>query len=240
VKKIGTIFNATGTIDVTLADNVSGVLDTFTLNTVANTYTENTIDLELPTHSPLVDNLEYYWYYEMDNKVPGSVNLGCKCGKTGHYYDSLRPKFFSQTNKKYGYTHYAMVGSNLMRSVDLNNIPYKGNNYYFGLMFDVEAKCMNERLLCQDFDFETNNLARSIALAIWYKAGVNLGWKLTKGENLSRWSQVDHESIKEDIIAWERKYNDMVSYIVQTIDFKVDDCIDCRDLIEMRKGGILA
>jgi hypothetical protein len=240
VNKIGAIFDTTGTIDVTLADNVNGVIDTYTINTVAGVFTETAIDIELPTHNPIVGNIEYYWYYTMDAKQPGQVTLGCKCGGSGHYYDSLHPKFYSQTNKKYGYSNYMMVGSNKMKTLNWDAIPHKGNNMSYGLAFDVEMKCLTEHLLCQDFDFATNNLARSIALAIWYKAGANLAWRLTKGENLSRWSQVDHESLKEDAGKWEKKYNEMVNYIVDTIEIKGDDCFICRDTIGVNKRGIMA
>lgn len=237
IKRIGAKFDKSGTINLVLADNIDGFIDSILLSTEAGKVSWTDVNLTLPMHSDLVDNIEYYFYYQMDDKVPAQITLsGCSCK---YHFDSTHPRFASQTNRGNGFFQYIMTGSNRMINADCSKLPPHSNNYYFGLVFDVELKCNTEYLLCQEFDFETNNLTRSIALAIWYKAGYNLGWKLSRGENINRWSQIDYESIKEDLRMWEAKYNDIITYIVEQIDVKNDDCLICRDAIEIRKSGIL-
>jgi hypothetical protein len=89
-------------------------------------------------------------------------------------------------------------------------------------------------------DFETNNLAAAMALAIQHKAASILASWIINSGNLNRVNMINTEQMIDDIKKWDKIYIDMVTFISEQVDTTINDCLICRDIIEMARGGILA
>lgn len=242
IKKIGTIFNATGTIDLMIFDNNGTLIDTLTLNTTADQHTQNTVDIELPLHDEYQDNLEYWFLYQVGS-MPKNNDLSCNCELWTPCFDKYRP-YWRQTksNKKNGWGNYLMVGGTYTAALpNFMNSSQTTKNDMYGLTFEVELGCKVSEVLCKDqLDYEGNTLAQSIAVAIQMKSGALFVDKLLNSPELNRIVMLDREQLAKSKEEWLTTYGAMVNYIADNVDVSVNDCLECRDLIEMTKTRILA
>jgi hypothetical protein len=246
IKNIGTIFDATSAITLHIYNNLGDeVVPSFSLNTLANKHQKNSVDIELPLHSPYIENLEYYFIYESAGIIALNNDLKCNCGGFKPYYDILHPYFLQhQSDRNYMWSNWMMVGghhSATLPALGTEPLPRTCSNLMYGLTFDVELKCKISETLCyESLDFETNNLAAAMALAIQHKAAVTLGSWIINSGNLSRFTMINTEQMIEDIKKWDKVYVDMITFISEQVDTTINDCLICRDIIEMARGGILA
>jgi hypothetical protein len=242
IKKIGTIFDTTGTIDLMIYDNNATLIDTITLTTTADVHTQNVVDIELPLHDEYQDNLEYFFLYQVSSQ-PKNNDLSCNCEAWTPCFDVNRP-YWGQTksNKKNGWANYMMVGGYNRATLPdfMNIIPTASNNMY-GLTFEVELGCKVGEVLCKDqLDYDGNTLAQSIAVAIQMKSAALFIDKLLLSPNLNRIVMIDREQMTKSRDEWLTTYGAMVNYIAENVDIKANDCLTCKDLIVMTKAKILA
>jgi hypothetical protein len=87
ITSIGTLFTQTGTIDLLIYNNLGDLITTLTLNTEANKHKQNIVDLELPLHSPYIENLEYYFIYLAAGNSARNNDLKCNCGGFKPHFD---------------------------------------------------------------------------------------------------------------------------------------------------------
>ena len=241
ITKIGTLFNGTGVINLTIYNNLGETVDTVALNTVANVHTLNTVDIELPLHDGYIENLEYYFVYTVGALKPLNNTISCNCGKNP-FYNVNNPCYYqSQTNKQYGWANYLMVGGYYLPTLVTDSCTTSSVNYLYGLTFDLELKCKVNEVLCEDYmDYEGNPLALYMAHAVRYKAGELLINRIELSPNLNRETMINTEAAAAARDVFITKYNDIVKYIVDRIDISVNDCLECRDLQEMIKAGIFS
>ncbi|MCX6328204.1 MAG: hypothetical protein NTZ85_01635 [Bacteroidia bacterium] len=245
IKKIGTLFNTTGTITLWVYNNKNELVATRTLNTTANTHNNNVlaVPIELPMHDGYVDNLEYYFIYKLAANIPKNNEVKCNCGKFKATFNTGKPYFFwsqAESRSQDYWSRYAMVGGFARSSItDLSDLPTVTSNYMHGLTFEVEFKCIINEVLCKDyFDFDANPLAISTALAIRYKAGQLLLEMILRTVNINRDVMINREQITADRDAILAKYNEHVNYIASNVNVQANDCLECRDLIKIAKAGI--
>jgi len=244
ISSIGTIFTQTGTKEVYIYNNLGDLLHTITVDTLANKQKQNVVDIELPLHSNYIENLEYYIIYEADANVALGNDLKCNCGKFHPIFNTHKPYCYNhQNDRNYMWSQWVMVGgfsnSALPDFTDCN-IGTTTSNILYGLTIDVELKCLVNEVLCLDgIDFESNNLAGAIAIAIQNKAAVFVGNWLINTNKLNRVSLINTEILIEDIKQWSATYTDMIKYIAEEADTSVNDCLTCKDILEMTRRGIL-
>ena len=114
-------------------------------------------------------------------------------------------------------------------------------NKMYGLTFDVELGCKISEVLCMEsLDYEGNTLAQSMAIAIQKKSVALFIDKILSSPNLNRQVMLDHEDLLRRKTEYETDYGSAVNYISENVDITVNDCLECRDLIGMVKGKILA
>jgi len=233
------LFATTGTIDLLIYNNKNEHLGTYTLNTVANTVTSNSVDIELPLHEDYIDNIEYFFVYKVS--LQPKNNQLTRCCNTRYRFNAGRP-YFTQTNKQFGWANYVMVGGYYRSSIDdLDDCSTTANDMMYGLVFDVEFKCKVNEVLCKDYlDFDANPLALSMAHAVRYKAGELLINKLELSPNLNRETLINKEAIAAAREVFVERYNKIMEYIIKTIDVTTTDCLECREWQQVLKGGILS
>ena len=243
INRIGAMFKSTGALDLLIYNNLGELIESITLNTTANTINQNTVSIELPLHSDYVENLEYFLIYQSGaNKCMGN-DLKCNCGGFKATYNTLQPYFLQPVlDRNYMWAQWVMVGGFHSASLpDFSSCSTSSNNYMYGLTFDVELKCSVNEVLCADgLDFESNNLAGAMALAIQYKSGATLARWIVNSGKLNRFTMINTEQLLEDIKEWDSLYNSMTTFIADEADTSVNDCLVCKDFVEMVKRGILA
>jgi len=245
IKGIGTLFTQTGTITLSIYNNLNELVQTLTLNTEANKHAKNTLSIELPLHTSYVENLEYYFIYQFDGNVSKNNDLKCNCGGFKPVFNIDKPYFYhNQQDRNFYWSQWVMAGGfnqPTLPEFNLQYLPVTSSNMMWGLVLDVELKCKVSEVLCMEsLDFESNNLAGAMALAIQHKAGVILASWIVNSKNLSRYNITETEQMLADIEAWNKIYIDMVNYIATEADASVNDCLVCKDFVEMTKRGILA
>lgn len=247
ITKIHTAFNATGTITLYIYNNLNELLHTVSLATVANTVKENILAsaIELPAHNAFTDNVEYYFVYAYDASMkPLNVDVDCLTGCSGFNYtfNTLKPYFWSQTNKKKGWANYIMVGSwSGDDLVSFDDNPVTAGGYMNGLLFEVEFGCKLQDVICKDsLDFYNNIMAITLAFMVQYKAGELLLTDLIMSDKLNRDTMINIESANGLIGFYQTKYKEYLNVIMKQIDIKATDCFECVDFIQMTKRGILA
>lgn len=239
INKIGALFNGTGNISLKIYNNLNELIDTKTIATVANTYTETTVNLELPLHSKYVPNLEYFFVYQQGAITALNNNLSC-CSKNLHF-DTTRPYFRTQTDQTHGWANWLLAGSYSGDATDFDDCSYTTSNYLYGLTFDVNLICKTDEVLCMDsMDFEANPLAVAIAASIRLKAGEILLGKLLRTTEINWETMVNKQQAAADMNHFSDRYNEILRYIIDTVDVKTNDCLSCKDFVKITKSGIFA
>lgn len=243
IKQIGTMFKDTGIINLMVYNNLGALIKSIALDTSANEHMQNTVDLELPLYSPYTDHLEYYFIYQLGAIAPKVNDIKCSCGSFKPVFNCAKPYYAVKHETTYGWADWLMVGG-----VNISSIPdfadydeCKSDNKLYGLTFKVELKCKIGEVICNEqLDFEGNPLAGAIALAIQNKAGeMLLSWILQSG-NINRFTIINTEQHINDIANYKATYQQMIQYIVDTVNITQNDCLACKDVLEMSKRGIFS
>ena len=247
ITKIHTAFNATGTVTLYIYNNLNELVHTEILATEANKVKVNTLStpIELPAHNAFTDNVEYFFIYAYDiNMKPKNVDVDCLTGCSGFTYvfDTHRPYFWSQTNKKKGWADYIMVGGWAGNTLDeFDEAPETAGGYMNGLLFEVEFGCKLGEVICKDsLDFYNNVMAITLAFMVQHKAGELLLTDLMMSDKLTRDTMINAEAVNGLIGYYQNKYKQYLTTIMKQIDVKATDCFECVDFIQMTRRGILA
>lgn len=248
INAIGCIFDHTGTIDVTIADNIGNTYGTYTINTLANTYVNNTLPspVELPLHSEDVKHLQYYIYYQYNaaNK-PYKNQLSCMCGAFKPIWKQARPYFNdSSMEPRNNWAKYMMMGGYQFSDLDDLTDPdltITGSNDLNGLTVDVTLKCKVDEVFCKDsLNYESNPIAAALAFAIWYKSAQLIINHYLSSADLNRGKLINSENWKTLYNMYDLKYKEYIQYIADNVYIKTNDCFTCREIEGLRKSGIFS
>jgi hypothetical protein len=242
IRAIGTLMNYTGTLDVTIYDNLNTNHGTYTLNCTADTFVLNTLTspLTLDLFSEYVDVLEYYFIYTIGANQPRNNDLSCMCGSFRPTYSTKFPYYTKAKPKEYGWANYVMVGGVATDDLDFMNLGLSGSNYLNGLLLSTEFRCKVGEALCKDeLDFIGDPISGAIAHAILYGSSYNVADHILTTGEINRPSLMNHEQLVEYQKEWKGKYDEMITYIVENLDLSKSDCIECRDKIFIHRAGIL-
>jgi hypothetical protein len=243
IKKIHTLFNFTGTVTVTVADNLGNTWGPYVLNTTLDTWTENDItDLELPLWSQYVDNVEYFLYYNVGANQPRNNDLCCNCGK-GLSFNPNRPYYLWGHVDAYRWAESVMVGGFHTDDItEFTNIDknYGGYSALNGLNLEIDIDCDYGMTFCRDeLNFESDPLAIAIAFAVRYKAAEYLADWIFSSREMSFEKLINRENLATEQAAWIAKYKELIEYIAQNVDIEKTDCLKCKDQYRIEKGTLL-
>lgn len=242
LKGIETIFSHTGTVTVTIYDNLNTNHGSYILNTVTDTKTENDItDLELPMYSDYIDTLEYYITYPVADQ-PRNNDLCCFCGSFKPYYSLQSPYYTKQKKPVYGWANYVMVGGIEVDDVDFmdtDTVPV--SIYMNGLILDVSFNCNFGKTYCDDsLDFEGDPIAAATAHAILYRSAFLLADAILMTGEINKHIMIHQEQMIEFQKEWVIKYNEMLKYISENVDITQTGCFGCRELNQIHRAGLLS
>lgn len=230
IKKINTIFNSTGAFNLFIYNNMNELITTVSLNTVADLYTQNTVNIELPLHSDFVNNLEYYFVYS--GITPKNNTLECACGKHSH--------FNKTESQRFKWADFIQVSGFDTDSLDFIELSHSHSIYLNGLILEVELYCKLNDLFCSEWDFDTDPINASVAYAIAFKATEICLKSIISSTDLSRETMVNAETIEKFMMDYSQKYEDKTADILEEVDITKNDCLMCRDELGMKITGILS
>ena len=234
IKKINTIFEATGTKTIWIYNNLNELKGTYTVDTLANAYKENDItDLELDLYDPRVENAEYYIVYEVAANRPKNNSLNCtKCGTT--YAFSKSTPCWKQPYKKFGWTNYICVASGQTNTLDFETASTQSlsgcGTYMLGLVLDVEVRCDFQQQLCSsDYDYSVDPVGAGIAVALRYKTGSLMLHDIVNSGEVNRLTMIDQDAQIANIGYFDTKYKEIVTWLGENIDLTKSDCLACKN-----------
>jgi hypothetical protein len=115
------------------------------------------------------------------------------------------------------------------------------SSHNMGLFLDVEFKCEVSDLICdQDFDFQNNPIAISMAWAVRYKAGFLLIDLILASGNINRHTMMDRERLMQKKNTYNTEYQNRIQYLTDQINYKMNDCLACQDFDDLHKVGIFS
>lgn len=244
LKKIYTCFNYTGTVTVTVVDNIGTTWGTYVLNTTEDSWNENDItDLELPLWNDLVDNVEYFIYYTRGANQPRNNDLCCNCAKSLRF-SANRPYYVRGHEDAYRWADSVMVGGfdtdNISQFTDITH-DYGGYSLLNGLSLEVDVDCDIGYVLCKDsLNYMSDPLAIATAYAVLYKAAELLANHLLNTKEMSYTKLVNREQLGKEQLVWATKYGELIHYIGLNTDITKTDCLTCKDSWQIEKGTIFS
>lgn len=246
VTKIGGVFNASGTVSVTVynQDNEE-VAGPYTLTTTAGNYVETTLPeaLSLPMYLDNGGNAEYFFAYAVNqSNLPRQVDGTCGCGGFFPYFDLSKPFMQGQTGSR-AFSNWMMVGgftSDSLTEFDLfrKNCKSVGIGTY-GLTITATLKCDAARFACVDGYDYTNPIHRTIAHAIYYKAAAIAIGQMLLSPVPTRGAVVNRDGWMEAKLSYEGEYNMRMTYIGEKADPTAGGCLMCKTP-QISSGTVLA
>lgn len=257
VKRIGTYFTTTGTIDLSvygIADD--DAIDTITMDTEANklkwTDVSDNTDLEFPLEVEGTENPRVWFAYEPGSMVALNSRLHCGCGgKSGGWRSDSESEVkrdgqaWAPWVREVGGSYGADITERRQWSIV---------NETQGIVLDIEFTCETSRTLCDGVpDYANDQLQMSAAYAVRYAAGA---WLMSY---MIASSKVNRETLTGEgpnYYAIRGEYNK--GFKENAIDFvgaslvqlpdpedpasganRYTDCFTCRDKHGIRKGTLL-
>lgn len=242
IKRIGTLFNYTGNLTVTIYNNKNEIIGVpIVLSVVANTHTQNGCNIQLPLHDDYLDHLEYNIVYSLGGlQAPRNNTVHCNCGSIRPVYDACNPNFYKDYPKKYKWANWVIIGGFFKNDLDFQDVCCNASNNMYGLTLDVELRCNINELLCMDeLDFQSDPLAASMAFAILYRSAFLVGNAILGTDLLNRQTMVNREELENFQKEWNRDYNDITRYVADNIDISKNDCFACKEKQQIQKLGIM-
>ena len=242
----GGIFSGTGDVEVEIYDNVTGLLNSYTISTLPNQYSSTPLNIELPLYSKYTSELEYYFVYAFDQaNMPKDNKLDCGCGGWVPFFNKTSPYYNLQIKRKPTWADYIMLCgleiNSLTEITGEDELISTCNNEMYGLSLELNFSCKLNEVVCETpLDFIGNPLAMSLGFAVQYIWAKYVADAIVKSDLLNRENMVNRDRWEEDSEEWNEKYMQHVNYIVDNVDHTANDCLKCKNLLELGRKGIFA
>lgn len=246
VRRIGLLFGASGTFDITVYSSIDeGVVANYTVTAIADTLTWFTIPapLVLDMNNESGSYPRYFFTYQVASApAPKDNQAGCGCSNKvyKYYWDAINPRFHSFEKDRW--SEYVMItGVTGNTNTLVGRDSWGTQNYMNGLLFDVSFKCAIKDLICKEqLDYETNPYAVAMAYAVRYKAGIILVDKILASGNINRFTMMDRERLMGKKNTYQKEYQTRIDWLTQEINYKANDCLQCNNVDEIFKAGIFS
>jgi len=243
ITNIGIWLDVSATFNLVIYNNYNEVIKTQSITSIAGTYANNVVDIELPLEVEGREYVEYIFVYESTGKKPANSQLKCSvCGAFKPSFNILSP-YYNQglKDKRYMWQLWCMLGGFYSDTLDFSDLDDTADNYTNGLFFDVQFKCNVNEVLCKDaLNYTVNPLAAAMAHAILYKAAEIVIRQMISPTKIHQKIAMNQETLAQFMVDYRDKYKEMLDYIVSEADITGNDCLECRDLSGMIKHGIFA
>lgn len=237
ISHINTLFQATGTITLSVYNSLNELMYSVALDTEAGKMHSNALStpITLPMWDGRCDDLDYVFLYTYDSaNRPYDNKLSC-CGRTYHF-DCLHPYYKQKSNKLDGWASWFMAGAYGGDSLDFSDLPETTSDYMNGLQFQLETYCEAHKSFC----FDTANIHdvqfMSVAFAIYHAAAQYLALDIITSDKINRYTMVNIENMEAVRRLHEDKYKELITYLVDNVDLRNTDCFMCKEKFAFRHG----
>jgi hypothetical protein len=243
IKRIGLYMSLTTSFDVWLYSNYQDTpIAGWNIPSTSNKLQWSTIDL--PTLLPLsVDGFNYvqYWFvYEPAGSSFKDIKLDCGCDRVFPPWDIANPDY--PIHPRFPWNEWIMARGMFGDSLS-NMADWETSELTMGMLLDVSFGCKTDEIICKDnLDFDSNYLARAIALAIQHKSAQTAFYNALTFGNAGGF---DNEMLYNKMQFHQNKYNELLEYLCQEITKpenlnRSNDCFMCSNENSFVLGGILA
>lgn len=244
VKRIGLFFNQDVTFNISVFDGIHDeAIATYSVTAQANKLSWYNLAAPLNldmTYEAYNENPNYYFMYEVNGFRPKDVRAGCGCsGSVYKYYWNTKNPIYKSYEKDRWSEYVMLTGTQGNDLSDREN--WATHQYMNGIILDAEFKCKVSDLICkQELDFEYNELARTMAYAVRYKAGEILIDKILASPHPNVYTMTDRERLMGKKNTYVKNYIERLNYLIENINWKANDCLTCNDFDDILKVGILS
>lgn len=240
VTRIGLLFNTTGVINIDIYNNVDEdpIYSYTNVPTVANKLTWYTLPeaLNLPMFSEQQDCLQYFFLYEKNGFNPRHNIINCAtCTGYSLDFNSNYPVDLKLTNDaRLQFTKWCNVTGvtgATVESIIESTTGFVDNA--MGLVIDGAMSCQNNSIPCNDIEYEHSDIAKVMAYAIWYRAGMSLCDSILSSSNINRYTMLDRERLYTKKNGYKREYENRISWLVNPENEQVKQfllqtgCLEC-------------
>lgn len=232
ISKIRLAINTTVAKTVTLYSSDQDVpLGSFVINCVQNTYSEVSVNIDLPLVNSNGGCIRYWLVYDKTGVKPMKTTLTCGCG-TGNspVWNGLNYLYPPRGNYKSQYAWFEWVN---VAGTNGNDVTAKtgwgcSTTYTYGLQIEVSFKCALSDVICQNLDYEKNPAAIKLAEALRYKAGEKVINNIMSSGTINRYTLLDNESMWGRRNHYAKRYTESLAEAIGAMDITRTGCYKCK------------
>lgn len=248
VKKLGGVFDVTGTIVVQIYNQDNEEIgDPVTINTVGSTsgtLVEVAVNIPLPLWTSRGAIAQYWAAYEVDpNNLPRAIRIWCPCnGNKLPDYSTYNPFWLQTSIHRTPWTQWAMVGAwegDNLTDFDLEAAKSlaQSGGLTNGLTMSIEFSCDLIGVICLDALDYSDPAALSAAMAYKYISVISTANKLLMNIDAYRSSAVTAELLAAMMPGWWDKYQENLEYATYHADLTQTDCVFCKPAFSISVKG---
>jgi hypothetical protein len=179
-------------------------------------------NLITPIQLSLAGNL--YFLYQTAGRAYNN-KLTCNCGGFKWCFAPDDPCYRYSRDK---WTEWAMVAG--VHGTDLTLRDDWGTSREArGLILHGDFGCDTLGVLCSDHsDWSNNMVDAAIAWALMYKTGSFLSTYIIDSEEINRYTLLGIDNLSANIVFYETKYKEMITFIGDNIEEDRNECLKCR------------
>ena len=243
IKRIMTMFEATGTISCTIY-NASGtaVSPSFDLSTSAGSRSVTEVNIELPLLGDFESEQDYFLVYAFNPSNKPGLNLtvcGCGGNKFTPTRNVLNYPIASNYRDKQAWHNFVLIGGWQQDNLNFTDADEQVDIYMNGLSFEIEIGCDMAEGLCNMLgSFTGNQYAMSVAMAVQRKAAAWLVRRRRSSSTPNRNNLILTDGLKEDLATWEGEFAEIMQFLTSNIPPTANDCLECKQRTSV--GSILS
>lgn len=256
LKRIGLLYDTTGSFDMILYDNKSNTpIATWNVTAQQTTHLGQVTYFSLPTPITLPvydDGKDFmrYWLIYMPSSAPNPKDnrMNCGCGGLSDYnkWSLTSPQFkmMNPPQAKYNWFDWAIIKGtrgNLLTERDTNWLITEQTH---GILIDVDFTCKTDEIICKDLmDYTNDELAMVQAYGVRYKAAELLIELILSSPQPNRFTMLDRERLWGKRNHYKKEFDGRIEYVGESLIQKnrinlISDCLACKNMDGLRKIGI--
>lgn len=217
ITRIGVLFASTGTIDISIYNNVEddAIHEYLNVPTVAGKLTWFTLPdpIYLPMSDNQVEYLQYFILYANPAFAPKDNTFRC-CSMTLNFNCSVPVLTPKENDARYQFKKWCNVTGVSGSTVDAIRDANTGfTDHAMGLVIDGVMSCNAQSIACNDADFDHSSIAKVMAYAVWYRAGVFLINSILSSTNINRFTMLDREPLYGKRNHYTSEYNNRLVWL---------------------------
>lgn len=244
VQAIGTAFkNPTGaTVTVLVYDRTTDTpIATYEVGAQANKviWTNLPVPLELEMTTLGTTPARFWFVVVPDSPDMRAMNsrINCGCGGFEPYWDMAQPQYLSVNTKEgKAWAEWSMASGTMGNDITDREQWSAGVNQTQGLLLKMDFDCDQTTTFCPDVpNYRTDNVQKTLAHAVRYKAGANLITRILSSTAINRYTMTAGEVLAENRRRYETEYqNRILGYVCPMLAKpeninRYGDCLKCVD-----------